>query len=215
MNKKFGLHKKLFVVLTLFNCFVMMSACGQQEKYHTTDSNEYLKTQGHITNEGTDIRSGLFIFPESIENHENSEYEYYCKRGVLDNSYMIFLKTSYTNKEAYELELKRIADISCSINTSAGTILNKIQYAEDLFEYPAYVTIYNTNMSFEYALIDEENNSVIYVYLKLCEGADYLPDKYLPTEFNGKSMLQYDTSWTNQNIYYAPDGEGTHIYYLD
>lgn len=215
MYKRSKQLRKIFISLVLLGFCVMMNACSQKESYHTFDKDEYLHTKGHITDEGTDIRSGLFIFPESIETLKDVEYEYYCERGIGDNSYMIFLKGSYQDKETYEEELKRLAGINCTIKTTTGNVKNDIEYTETLFEYPAYVTIYHTNMSFEYALIDSENNSVIYVFLKLCEGSDFLPDKYLPIEFKGKTMLEYDTSWKNQNIYYAPDGEGVHKYYLD
>ena len=125
-------YKNIVVVLILFLLLLMMSGCEQQEKYHTTDINEYLKIEGHITDEGTDIRSGLFIFPETIENKEKSEYEYYCERGVLDNSYMIYLKTSYMDKEEYEAELQRLEAVSCSIDTSAGTIPAHLSSASNL-----------------------------------------------------------------------------------
>ena len=77
------------------------------------------------------------------------------------------------------------------------------------------MTVYHTNKSFEYALVDEESRSVVYVYLKLCEGSEFLQDMYLPREFQGKTMMEYDTNWENQNIYYAPDGDGVQVYYLD
>ncbi|MEE1281817.1 MAG: hypothetical protein UHK60_06145 [Acutalibacteraceae bacterium] len=194
---------------------IFTTACGNVETYHTTDTKKYLQTEGHIDNEGMDIRSGLFIFPDSIEELTNVEYEYDCKEGLLDNSYMIFLKGSYSDKQAYEKEIMRLENISCSVDTSEKTVVNKIQYSDSLFDYPSYVAVYNTNLSFEYALADEENNSVIYIYLKQCEGADFLPEEYLPIEFRGNSMMDYDLKWENQNIYYAPDSNGDHVYYQD
>lgn len=96
-----------------------------------------------------------------------------------------------------------------------NAVKNTINYTEKLFDYPAYITIYNTNMSFEYALTDDENRCIIYIFLKLYEGAKFLPEEYLPLEFQGKSMMNYDTSWQNQNIYYSTDTNGDHVYYLD
>lgn len=211
-HNRFG--KSLISFVLIFLC-VTLSACNQKESYHTFDADKYLQTEGHISDEGIDIRSGLFIFPKSIETLKDIEYEYYCERGIGDNSYMIFLKGTYPDKGAYEEELKRLADINCTIETTAGDIKNNIEYTDTLFSYPAYVAIYHTNMSFEYALIDDKNNTVVYVFLKLCEGSDFLQDKYLPVEFKKKTMLKYDTNWKNQNIYYAPDGDGVYKYYLD
>lgn len=196
-------------------CVILLTGCGQENTYHTTDVSLYLQMEGNIANEGEDVRSGFFVFPESIEEFSNVEYEYYCEEGVLDNSYMIFLKATYPDEKSYNEEEERLSNITCEVKTSKGTVVNEIEYTETLFEYPAYVTVYNTNMSFEYALTDEENYSVVYVYLKLCEGSDFLPDKYLPKEFVESSMMNYDTSWKNQNIYYAPDGDGVHVYFQD
>lgn len=204
----------LFCVVTIISIVLIITRTST-ETYQTSDHNTYLEMEGHITNEGMDISSGLFVFPESIENLKNVEYEYYCKRGLLDNSYMIFLKGDYPDTDSYEAELERLSNIGCSIKTSKGTVKNKVEYSETSFDYPAYITIYNTNMSFEYALTDDANKCVVYIYLKLCEGRDFLPDKYLPIEFKGKSMMEYDTDWKNQNIYYAPDGKGVYLHYLD
>lgn len=210
-----GISKIISLCLISSLICIFMTGCDDVQTYHTTDPKKYLQTEGHIDNEGMDIRSGLFIFPESIEELTDIEYKYDCKKGLLDNSYMIYLKGRYSDKDAYEKEIMRLENISCSIETSEKTVVNKIQYSDTLFDYPSYVTVYNTNLSFEYALADEKNNSVIYIYLKQCEGADFLPEEYLPIEFKEKSMMNYDLKWENQNIYYTSDANGDHVYYLD
>lgn len=214
MNKMLFLSRRYFCVIALV-CILFLTACGAAKDYQTTNTDLYLQTEGHIANEGMDIRSGFFVFPSSISDLENVEYEYYCKEGIAENSYMINLKVEYPNQEAYEAEIERLENITCSVKTSKDVVMNNIEYTEGLFDYPAYVAIYNTNMSFEYALADEENNTIIYVYLRLCEGVDFLPKKYLPIEFRETSMMNYDTDWKNQNIYYAPDGDGVYVYYQD
>ena len=193
-----------------------MSGCNSKSaSYSTSSPDEYMITQGHITNEGLDIRSGLFVFPKKINEPKNAEYKYYCKQGTLDNSYMIYLKDYYSDPLLYKQEKERLKDISCDVNIISKTVTNHIEYNEKLFEYPAYIAVYNTNMSFEYALTDDENSCVIYVYLKLCEGAEYISKEYLPIEFRETSMMDYDTKWQNQNIYYAKDNIGNNVYYLD
>ena len=209
MKNKYGILCILGLLLT------MLSSFGKPETFHTDNPDVYMQLEGHIENEGEDIRSGLFIFPETIDCLEDVEYEYYCEQGALDNSYMIFLKGNYPDEKSYEAEVDRLANITCSVETSKGNIVNEVEYTEILFDYPAYVTVYHTNKSFEYALVDEESRSVVYVYLKLCEGSEFLQDMYLPREFQGKTMMEYDTNWENQNIYYAPDGDDVQVYYLD
>lgn len=214
MNKMIFQHK-MFLGIIILTMSVYFTACGTVNEYQTSNQELYMETEGHIANEGMDIRSGLFVFPETISGLKNVEYEYYCKEGTIENTYMIYLNAEYPNQESYEIEVERLENITCSVKTSNDIVINDIEYTEELFDYPAYVTVYNTNMSFEYALADAENNTIIYVYLKLCEGIDFLPMEYLPIEFRETSMVMYDTSWENQNIYYAPDGNGIYIYYQD
>lgn len=215
MIRTSNISKNIILYLILLILCFILTACGETEVYRTTDPNEYLQTTGHISNEGIDIRSGLFIFPKSTEELKDVGYKYYCKHGVLDNSYVICLKGNYPDKESYESELMRLKSISCSIETSEETVINNIEYSDTLFDYPAYVSIYNTNLSFEYALADDEHNCVIYIYLKQCEGSDFLRKEYLPKEFRETSMMEYDLSMENQNIYYAPEANGDYVYYLD
>ncbi len=212
-NPRGGIKKAFAALLVVLFC-VQLAACAAPKSYQTEDPDLYLQTQGHIANEGTDIRSGLFVFPDSLEGLENVEYRYLCKEGLLDNAYGIYLKASYS-EDAYQAETERLANIRCEVQLSTKSVENAITHTELLFHYPAYIAVYNTNMSFEYALADEENRCIIYVYLKLLEGGDFLPEAYLPLEFAGKSMLNYDTSWQNPNIYYATDTSGDHVYYLD
>lgn len=213
MNKMFFLRR--FFCVMILGCSIFLTACGGEKEYKTTNTDLYLQTEGHVANEGMDIRSGFFVFPSSISDLDNVEYEYYCKEGIAENSYMIYLKAEYPNPKSYEAEIERLENITCSVKTSKDVVVNNIVYTEELFDYPAYVTVYNTNMSFEYALADAENNTIIYVYLRLCEGIDFLSKEYLPIEFRETSMMNYDTDWENQNIYYAPDGDGIYVYYQD
>lgn len=214
MKKPHCVSRRICIFLLIVGLCTQFAACDTAKSYSTTDPKEYLQTTGHIENEGTDIRSGLLIFPDTIDGLQDVDYRYSCKEGTLDNSYFIYLSATYTDN-AYRTEKERLSNIQCTVKLPEKAVENSIEYSETLFDYPAYVAVYNTNMSFEYALTDDENNCIRYVYLKLCEGADYLAEKYLPLEFNGKSMLKYDTSWKNQNIYYATDNNGDHVYYLD
>ena len=214
MKKSHTISERVFILLLLVGLCVQLAACDTAKYYSTTHPKDYLQTTGHIANEGMDIRSGLFIFPESIEDLEQVQYRYACKKGLLDNSYLIYLKATYSDA-AYIAEKERLTNIQCTIKLPNEAVTNAIEYTETLFNFPAYVAVYNTNMSFEYALSDDENRCIIYVFLKLYEGADFLPEEYLPLEFKGKSMLNYDTTWQNQNMYYATDNNGDHVYFLD
>ena len=128
------------------------------EEYMTIKTEDYGNWDGHIEGERQYLQSGLYIFPEKINTAKDSNYYYYCS---YDNSsiskYLILAEVSY-EEEVYLKEKERLAGIQCQVqlSPSEGSITNKISYSETLFSYPAYVATYASNLSYEYALLDEE-----------------------------------------------------------
>lgn len=129
---------------------------------------------------------------------------------ILPNSYA---EVTYS-EEDYKREKERISSLKCEVPLSEneGSVSNSIVYSEELFAYPAYIAIYASNLSYEYALTDEKNNKIIYVYAKLKDLNGMIPDKYLPIETIGKNMYEKN-SWDNINIYYAEDENGDYKFY--
>ncbi len=182
--------------------------------YRTTDIREY-QNWTHAETEKGDVDSGLFIFPENVSAAVETDYAYTYQHGVLEDGYYMFLKASYEESE-YAKEVQRLSAISLDIKMSDGNSVQKeIMYSEELFSYPAYVAIYNAHNSFEYALLDEENNAIVYIYHHLLsdEEANGIPEEYRPLEFKDKSMSG-TSSWENFHLYYEKDREsGSYLYY--
>lgn len=186
------------------------------EEYMTIKTEDYGNWDGHIEGERQYLQSGLYIFPEKINTAKDSNYYYYCS---YDNSsiskYLILAEVSY-EEEVYLKEKERLAGIQCQVqlSPSEGSITNKISYSETLFSYPAYIATYASNLSYEYALLDEEEQKIIYVYLQLKDGNGVLPEEYLPLEYQGKDMYEKN-SWDNINIYFGKDKNGDYAYFMD
>lgn len=200
--------KGVFSIILSVLTVIGMVSCDEKvtDTYHTTDPSEYMEICGHYEDECYDIESGLFVFPKSIEGLENVEYEYLSEKYFLsgEDGMVLYLKATYPDAESYKNEVKRLGKISCDFKHNSGKrIVNKVKYSEKLFEYPAYITVYNSNGVFEYALVDDETRTIVCVFLQLTDGNDYLADEYLPIEFKDKVMTNYDYNWKNQNIYYA------------
>ena len=173
------------------------------EEYSTIDVANYGVWDGHIECERDEINSKLAIFPNATENAEDADYYYYCSKGNFNNHYVIYAEMEYTDEE-YQKELQRLSEIEVEIElpSTQEVVSNGIVFDEKSFRYPAYVAIYGCNLSYEYALADEENHKIIYVYSRLQDLNGMIPDKYLPLEAIGKDMYE-NNSWDNINIYYC------------
>lgn len=197
----------------LFVIYCILSS-RQEKEYFTDDCKQYGIWDGHIELEREDMESALAVFPKEINTQDEAAYYYYCgRRSFTDNAYIIFAEMKYSS-EAYESEKERLSKIECRIKAGNDKeiVCNKIQYTEDLFAYPAYVAIYGSNLSYEYALLDEEELRITYVFAKLKDLNEILPDEYLPVEMVGQDMYE-NNSWENNNIYYAKNENGDYVFY--
>lgn len=119
--------------------------------YETTDIKDYGKYEG------------LFIFepallPENIElKTEVKQYKYKMKSTLIDDSQYILLVCKYDEK-GYQTEKERIAQIK----DEYGDVI----YNTELFEFPAYVYMFNEGDSSEYALVDDSTRMIYYVYVQ-------------------------------------------------
>lgn len=201
------------VILAAVHFFGFLFSDTIEEEYSTIDIANYGVWDGHIECERAEINSKLAIFPNSTENVEDADYYYYCSKNSFNNHYVIYAEMEYTD-EQYQKELQRLSEIEVEIElpSTQEVASNGIIYDEKLFNYPAYVAIYGCNLSYEYALTDEENHKIIYVYSRLQDMNGMIPDKYLPLEVIGKDMYE-NNSWDNINIYYSEDENGDYMSY--
>lgn len=210
-----GILTAITIILFCVVVYIFLfCSSGIWQEYVTVSPSEYGNWSGHIDYEREEIESGLYIFPEDISETLDVDYFYY---SALDyhsiSNILIFTEVTYSEEE-YEIEKERLAGLECEIALSEKEqpVSNSIVYSEDLFSYPAYVTIYGSNLSYEYALVDEQNNKIIYVYAKMKDLNEMIPDKYLPIEAIDKNMYE-SNSWDNINIYFAEDQNGDYRFY--
>ncbi|HCW52892.1 MAG TPA: hypothetical protein DG753_03945 [Clostridium sp.] len=142
--------------------------------------------------------SNLYIFPKEIPDSAHIDsYYYYYRDTMFDPTCQIYLEYSLS-KEDFDAEVSRLSNISQTFkNEHFKNAENTIVYDTTNFNYPAYVTIFNDNYCYEYALIDEENSKIICVFTQfILKPEDIKFDKkYLPIDFNnGKSFSMYYTN---------------------
>lgn len=109
-----------------------------------------------------DMTSHFFLFPDDLSNTEDADFRYEYKVGLLDTDASFFLTATYSD-EAFEAEVERISGITCTVNDGNEDHTQAVIYDEDMYRYPAYIAIDGYCHTYEYALIDEANDRIIYV----------------------------------------------------
>lgn len=228
MNKKQSMNILLFLLAIVLmvcvgaGCLFVFEirntlADSIDEKYETSDIKEYGFYHGHIEGEAEGIGSGLFIFPKKISSKAtDKKYYYRCGTAGFDNFYEIILECTY-DQESYDEEIERLTEITCEVRNKSASdevVINKIEYSEEKFKYPAYITVYASHDTYEYALCDEETKRIIYVYMQMSNSKEILQEEYLPIEYSKKSLLSAN-SWENTNIYYYCFDKKNYINFKD
>lgn len=174
--------------------------------YDTDDITEYRNFNDHVDYEEDGMFSYLLIFPTEIfKESVVNKFRYYAASKSFDNDYLLYLDITLSPKD-YDSEKQRISEIRTEYNDE----VNEIIYSSTAFKYPAFITSYNHNYTNEYALLDDENNRIIYVFSQF-EGAD----EYLIQEnlwINNKVSLYKTNSLSSNNgysVYYFPIGKDT------
>lgn len=132
--------------------------------------------------EGFQGYSNLEIFPSNpMEMGEVTNYYYSCTDTLMDPTCKILMECVFDSAEGFEEECSRLSQITVQSDSE----INEIQYSESLFKYPAYIAMYDWSSCYEYALILEEQNKIVYVFL---QGNSQKVDKeYMPIKLSYKN----------------------------
>ena len=126
------------------------------------DKNYYLKEYGN------DLDSTLEIFPDNKDILSNANFISLMQTNLFDTDGYIILNANYS-KDDFNKEIDRLSKIEITIKENcydkAATYTNKIMYNKELYEKGAYITINGFGHTYEYALVDENNLNITYIYL--------------------------------------------------
>ncbi|MBQ9863524.1 MAG: helix-turn-helix domain-containing protein [Lachnospiraceae bacterium] len=148
---------------------------------------------------GSDLDSGLFLFPDDTKNAIKVDFESSLKTGLFDTEGSIFLSADYTDED-FNKERNRLSQVTCTVYKTnyedSDYHVGKVEYDTDSYNYPAYVACDGYDNVYEYALLDEENNRIVYVLLSnpfITESAEMAVD----TDYLKKDIKAYDLSGDN------------------
>ena len=142
-----------------------MCSCGPDTGstgYHAKGKDDYDKS-AVIENIGGDLDSDLSIFPDELLTEE-AEYKASFRSNLFDTDGRMILECSYDD-EQFDGEISRMQQLSKTIRFGDEEYTNEVLYDEESYPYPAYITIDGFGNTYEYALIDEAENRIVYIYL--------------------------------------------------
>lgn len=188
-------------ILTLINIFSAKNISGI-ENY---DKSYFLKEYGG------DLDSNLSIFPDDNSILKELDFSSSFQTNLFDSDGYIILKSKYS-KEDFENEIDRIKTLNATIyescNDNAKTYTNYVKYDDKSYQYPAYITIDGFGHTYEYALINNDNLEIVYVYLSYPSKNNSNYKDYLKKEKSIYSALDtlnmfsmYNHSFDNGNSF--------------
>ncbi|MCR5213521.1 MAG: helix-turn-helix domain-containing protein [Eubacterium sp.] len=174
---------RYIVVVCVFAGVIILELFGLEHK-NVSGLDNYNK-QEIVEQYENDLNSDLLTFPDDTDKILDGEYNFHLKYGVLDSDAYIILKAHYSHED-YLLEEKRLSEIECTINNYTyddvitDTVKTYIKYDESMYNYPSYIASDGYSSVYEYALMDAENDTIIYVllsypkFLNLSKFKDYI-----------------------------------------
>lgn len=209
--------KKIFLIIfltliisTLFILLLFNSSLSNKISGVENYNKDY-----YVQKYGSDLDSNLLIFPGDKSKLENAKFISSLSAGLFDTDGYIILEVKYDEDE-FNLEINRLSKLSMTIKekcyNDSKIFTNYVKYEEKAYKYPAYITIDGFGDTYEYALIDNNNLKISYVYLsypniEAQEYNEYLKidkNSYLKTNLidsfsiynhsfdGGKSFAEYD-----------------------
>ena len=159
---------KKYGIMIIACLSVMLGACGfgpdpgTNKTYHARGVDAYDKSV-IMEKYGSDLDSDLSIFPDEITTEE-AQYRAHLNPNLFDTDGTIILECTYSD-DAYAAEIDRLKGLSKTIKYNGEQYTNQVLYDEDMYSYPAYITIDGFGDTYEYALVDQKEKKIEYLYL--------------------------------------------------
>lgn len=124
----------------------------------------------------------FLIFPEEIPaDAENVEYYYQYESGWGRPMSQIYLSYGL-DEDTYAAEKERISNL---VYTDSTGETRSVELDNESFHYPAFVAIAGYDFCYEYALLNETEHTIVYIYAMNTVSDDlqfndeFLPDYYM------------------------------------
>lgn len=170
--------KKQVAIVLVLCLLVCLSGCWQTRRTESLD--DYL--QPGVPMSHTEFL--LFPVRAALEECTVNQYRSESVSSLMFDDNYLLLSCTYTQQQ-YEEEVSRLENLGA-------------EYRDDLFRFPAYVTVFYTH-NYEYALLDEDNLTVTYIAAHTIDfendvNEDQLkdfPPQFAPIKFSGVDICIY------------------------
>lgn len=169
-------RKYITLFIFIINIFFILTGCSYVAyKDYYSDTGDY-KEIWKLTGFRHGYEDISTFFPKSIDNLDVRDFRCrYDQQLPLGEGVQVFLEIQYTNENLFDTELEKISSMSFN--------------CDDYFEesvFSAYATRLGKDFSSEYALVDEEQRVVYYIYLQNIPKSEIEFDhKFLPIGYTG------------------------------
>ena len=193
----------LVIVRFALTFFVLMWVISIELFSPIKKGTEYDKAE-MISKYSSEMNSDFLLFPDDLSKSVDDEFAYSAKTGLFDTDGYFILKVKYDAAD-YNDEVDRLAGTYNDVTIGDGTTYTQSVYYDDTtYNYPSYIAMDGYDDAYEYALLDEENNTIIYVslsypeYQNLLKYKDYLKKDKKAYHIDGSSLEEF-------SIYYHYD----------
>ena len=184
LNFSVSFGKKFTLLLSLTALLLSFSGCYHEEiTYDNPSDNSKIIDLTEIRE-----KESLEIFPKNIDKNNTDNYYFNWELDFVGSASVEYFCSVKYNKDDYHAEIQRLENFKAT-NTDES-----LHYDESTFCFPAYVAVlgyYDTNA---YALVDENEHTIHYIYISLVRKNQlkldnaYLPDGYTDLgNVNGQS----------------------------
>ncbi|MBR1392078.1 MAG: hypothetical protein IJ567_11690 [Lachnospiraceae bacterium] len=173
---------KIFRVTILGLMVFMLSGCS--DTAYSTDHIEDYDKEYVVENYHSDLDSNLSVFPDELSTvNEVASFHASLSTNLFDTDGEIILDCVYENDQFHD-EIERLANLSMTIKNRDEQYTNSVLYDTEGYHYPAYITIDGFGNTYEYALIDQDNHEIIYIYLAYPNVRDFPYRDYLKKDLS-------------------------------
>ena len=145
---------------------LLLCSCGPEpgtSRAYRADDVSYYDKSLILRNYGPDLDGDLAIFPEEITAKE-AGFSARFDPNLFDTDGYMILECSF-DKPAFDNEIIRLQGLSRTIEYEGEQFTNEVLYDEQSYNYPAYTANDGFGNTYEYALIDQAQNRIVYIYM--------------------------------------------------
>jgi|GEM_PF-1124462 len=168
--------KKLIMITFAF--FLVFAFTGCQQTEETTDISNYGSFKQHTANTSL----GYKVFPDEISDTATVNGYYALFHPVLwvNPDIQVFLSCTYSQNK-FNDEITRLSELN---STLEGYNPKEIRYTDELFLYPSYYSVFAYYNTYEYALLDYNTLTILYVSMQYQNKSDInFDDEFLPVNY--------------------------------